>query len=195
MEVRARSLCGCTCVCVSLRVCVCVCVGLGNQVFSSDRLKPLKENQWCHKRKVSSSLLFPLSSLLLFLLFSSSLLSSPFFVPSIFLIWEVIHRPLIYTFNTPFLFFPSFAHTYLLTYAALLGQDRGVALCEMLGSILRGYPGKKTESLVTELIPDQPSLTKRAQGLFVQMKEMTSNQDQLTERAETSCAPAVCIVF
>lgn len=49
----------------------------------------------------------------------------------------------------------------------------------------RGYPGKK-EPLVTELILDQPSLTKRAQGLFVQIKEMTPNQGQLTQRAETS---------
>lgn len=46
-------------VCTYLRACVCVCVvskSGGDQVFSSDRLKPLKENQWCHKRKVSSSL-------------------------------------------------------------------------------------------------------------------------------------------
>ena len=44
------------CVCVCARACMsmCMCVGLGDQVFSSDRLKPLKENQSCHKRKVSS---------------------------------------------------------------------------------------------------------------------------------------------
>ena len=47
-----------------------------------------------------------------------------------------------------------------------------------------GYPGKK-EPLVTELILDQPSLTRRAQGLFVQIKELTLNQGQLTRRAET----------
>ncbi len=38
---------------------------------------------------------------------------------------------------------------------------------------------------MTELILDQPSLTKRAEGLFVQIKEMTPNQGQLTQRAET----------
>jgi len=48
---------------------------------------------------------------------------------------------------------------------------------------------------VTELILDQLSLTKRARGQFVQMKEMTRNQGQLTERAKTSCISGVHVLF
>lgn len=56
--------------------------------------------------------------------------------------------------------------------------------CVMCGSI-RGVILAKEEPLVTELILDQPSLTKRAWGLFVEIKEMTPNPGQLTHRGQT----------
>ena len=158
-------------------------------MFSSDRLKPLKENQSCHKRKVSSSYSPSLSSpppppLILSPCFSPS----PLFFPP--LSWESLHLYL-YTssllclsscFRATLFFLPN-THTHTLTQnVAALGQDRGCMCDAWINS--RGYPGKK-EPLVTELILDQPSLTRRAQGLFVQIKELTLNQGQLTWRAET----------
>lgn len=57
---------------------------------------------------------------------------------------------------------------------------------------LKGCPAKK-QPLVTELIPDQPSLSKRAQEMFVQIKGLTPNHDQLTLRAMTQFFAKLCL--